>query len=84
MVVVFAGFAAGQLVMFQQMGFGLGVAILIDATLVRTILVPASMVLLGDRNWYMPKLLDWLPDFRVEPPSAPAPKTGRPGLTSHP
>ena len=84
MVAVFAGFAAGQLVMFQQMGFGLGVAILIDATLVRTVLMPAWMELLGDRNWYMPKFLDWLPDFRVEPPSAPAPKTGRPGLTSDP
>ena len=79
-----AGFAAGQLVMFQQMGFGLGVAILIDPTLVRTVLMPAWMELLGDRNWYMPKFLDWRPDFRVEPPSAPAPKTGRPGLTSNP
>ena len=75
MVAVFAGFAAGQLVMFQQMGFGLGVAILIDATLVRTVLMPAWMEMLGDRNWYMPKFLDWLPDFRVEPPSAPAPRT---------
>ena len=81
MVAVFAGFAAGQLVMFQQMGFGLGVAILIDATLVRTVLMPAWMEMLGDRNWYMPKFLDWLPDFRVEPPSAPAPRTGRPGIT---
>ena len=83
MVAVFAGFAAGQLVMFQQMGFGLGVAILIDATLVRTVLMPAWMEMLGDRNWYMPKFLDWLPDFRVEPPSAPAPTTGRPGVTGH-
>ena len=70
MVAVFAGFAAGQLVMFQQMGFGLGVAILIDATLVRTVLMPAWMEILGDHNWYMPKFLGWLPDFRVEPPSA--------------
>ena len=66
MVAVFAGFAAGQLVMFQQMGFGLGVAILIDATIVRTVLMPAWMELLGDRSWYMPKFLGWLPDFRVE------------------
>jgi hypothetical protein len=41
------------------------------------------MEMLGDRNWYMPKFLNWLPDFRVEPPSAPAPPTGRPGVTSH-
>jgi RND superfamily putative drug exporter len=48
MVAVFAGFAAGELVAFQQMGFGLAVAILIDATIVRTVLVPAAMQLLGD------------------------------------
>jgi len=72
MVAVFAGFAAGQLVMFQQMGFGLGVAILIDATIVRTVLMPAWMEILGDRNWYMPKFLDWLPDFRVEPSASAA------------
>jgi RND superfamily putative drug exporter len=66
MVAVFAGFASGQLVMFQQMGFGLAVAVLIDATLVRSVLVPASMALLGDRNWYLPRWLTWLPDLRVE------------------
>lgn len=54
MVAVFAGLAAGQLVMFQQMGFGLAVALLLDATLVRLLLVPASMTLLGKRNWYAP------------------------------
>ena len=51
MVAVFVGFATGDLVMFQQMGFGLAVALLIDATLVRSMLVPAAMELLGDRNW---------------------------------
>jgi len=66
MVVVFAGFAAGRLVMLQQVGFGLAVAILIDATIVRSILVPASMVLLGDRNWYFPKWLNWLPRVTIE------------------
>jgi RND superfamily putative drug exporter len=66
MVAVFGGFASGRLVMLQQMGFGLGVAVLIDATLVRTVLVPAAMALLGDANWYMPKWLKWLPDLRVE------------------
>jgi RND superfamily putative drug exporter len=54
MVAVFAGFATGQLVMFQQMGFGLGAAVLIDATLVRSVLVPAAMALLGRWNWWMP------------------------------
>jgi RND superfamily putative drug exporter len=66
MMAVFAGFASGQLVMFQQMGFGLAVAVLIDATIVRSVLVPASMTLLGDLNWYFPSWLRWLPDLRVE------------------
>ncbi len=69
MIVVFAGFAMGELVMFQQMGFGLAVAIFLDATVVRSVLVPASMALLGDRNWYLPRWLSWLPDFRVEGPA---------------
>jgi putative drug exporter of the RND superfamily len=66
MVAVFAGFAQGQLVMFQQMGFGLAVAILIDATLVRTVLVPAVMSLLGPLNWYLPGWLSWLPHLSIE------------------
>jgi RND superfamily putative drug exporter len=66
MVAVFSGFASGQLVMFQQMGFGLAVAVLLDATIVRSILVPAAMRLLGDRNWYLPRRLRWLPALRVE------------------
>ncbi len=57
MVAVFAGFAAGELVMFQQIGFGLAVAVLLDATLVRLVLVPASMTVLGERNWYAPRWL---------------------------
>ena len=61
MVCVFGGMATGELVMFQQMGFGLAVAVLIDATVVRTVIVPAAMELLGDRNWYLPS---WL---RVDP-----------------
>ncbi|MHB8858601.1 MAG: MMPL family transporter [Thermoleophilia bacterium] len=65
MVVVFSGFASGQLVMFQQMGFGLAVAVLLDATVVRTVLVPSTMELLGDWNWYLPRWLSWLPDFRM-------------------
>ncbi len=51
---------------FQQVGFGLAVAILIDATIIRMVLVPASMELLGDRNWYFPRWLEWVPDVRVE------------------
>jgi RND superfamily putative drug exporter len=66
MVAVFAGFAAGRLVSFQQMGFGLAAAVLLDATIVRTVLVPASMRLLGHRNWYFPRWLEWIPDISVE------------------
>jgi len=65
-VAVFAGFAAGELVMFQQMGFGVAVALLIDATLIRSVLVPAAMQLLGERNWYLPGWLEWLPHVDVE------------------
>jgi uncharacterized membrane protein YdfJ with MMPL/SSD domain len=72
-VAVFIGFAAGELVMFQQMGFGVAVALLIDATIVRSILVPAAMTLLGQWNWYLPRWLDWLPHVAVEGPA------GRPG-----
>jgi len=66
MVAVFGGFAAGDLVMFQQMGFGLAVAIIIDATIVRSVLVPATMTLLGDRNWYFPSWLAWIPEIHIE------------------
>ena len=66
MVAVFGGFASGDLVMFQQVGFGLAVAVFLDATIVRSVLVPASMRLLGARNWYLPSVLSWLPDVRVE------------------
>ncbi len=76
MVAVFAGFASGDLVMFQQMGFGLGVAILVDATIVRVVLMPATMELLGDRNWYLPHWLEWLPDLRVEGDALPQPQPG--------
>jgi RND superfamily putative drug exporter len=65
MVAVFGGFALGKMSMFQEMGFGLGVAVLVDATLVRTILVPATMELLGKYNWYLPKWLGWLPNVSL-------------------
>jgi putative drug exporter of the RND superfamily len=65
-IAVFSGFARGELVMFQQMGFGVAIALLLDATLVRLVLVPAAMQLLGERNWYLPSCLRWLPDILVE------------------
>ena len=66
MVAVFGAFASGQTIINQQVGFGLSVAILLDATLVRSVLVPATMEMLGARNWYLPCWLSWLPDIRVE------------------
>src|SRR5207249_1517575 len=60
-VAVFSGFAMGDLVMFQQMGFGVAVALLIDATIIRSVLLPAAMGLLGHWNWYLPSWLEWLP-----------------------
>lgn len=65
-VAVFSGFARGDLVMFQQMGFGIAVALLLDATVIRSVVVPATMELLGPRNWYLPSWLGWLPDVHVE------------------
>ena len=66
MVAVFGGFAAGDTIVNQQVGFGLAVAVFLDATLVRSVLVPASMEVLGKGNWYLPSWLSWLPDLRVE------------------
>jgi putative drug exporter of the RND superfamily len=69
-VVVFSGFARGQLVMFQQMGFGVAVALLLDATLIRMVILPSVLTLLDRRSWYLPRWLGWLP--RLEVDSAPA------------
>ena len=66
MVAIFGGFAAGDLIPVSQFGFGMAVAILLDATVVRIVLVPSTMKLLGNRNWYLPALLDWLPEIQVE------------------
>ena len=66
MVVVFAGMASGELVVFQQVGFGLAVAVILDATIIRMVLVPASMELFGDWNWYFPRVLEWLPRINIE------------------
>jgi RND superfamily putative drug exporter len=51
----------------KEMGIGLAAAVLIDATIVRAVLLPATMKLLGDWNWYLPKWLDWLPRLEHEP-----------------
>ncbi len=77
-VAVFSGFARGDLIMFQQMGFGVAVALLIDATVIRSVLLPSAMKLLGDWNWYLPRWLEWLPRVDAEgsarePARAPAP-----------
>ena len=79
-IAVFWGFAMGDTIAFQQMGFGVAVALLIDATIVRSVLVPAAMKLLGRHNWYLPSWLTWLPDVRVEGgerPAASAASSGR-------
>jgi putative drug exporter of the RND superfamily len=65
-VAVFSGFARGDLIMFQQMGFGVAVALLIDATIIRSVVLPSAMKLLGDANWYLPRWLEWLPRLQVE------------------
>ena len=66
MVAVFGAFASGKTVINQQVGFGLAFAITLDATLVRSVLLPATMSVLGRANWYLPSWLGWLPDLRVE------------------
>jgi putative drug exporter of the RND superfamily len=76
MASVFAGFALGELVMFQQMGFGLAVAVILDATIVRSVLVPSAMQLLGKANWYLPPILRWLPEIKTDG-ETPAPREGR-------
>jgi uncharacterized membrane protein YdfJ with MMPL/SSD domain len=79
MVCVFAVFATGSIILLQQLGVGLAVAVLIDATIVRGVLLPASMMLLGDRNWYLPSWLEWLPRLdHEEPVEKPKPPTAPP------
>jgi RND superfamily putative drug exporter len=66
MVCVFAVFATLSMLIFKQFGVGLAAAILIDATIVRAVLLPATMKLLGDWNWYLPRWLEWLPELQHE------------------
>ncbi len=78
MICVFGSFVLGDQRVLKLMGFGLAFAVFIDATVVRLVLVPATMELLGDRNWWFPKWLEWLPRIEVEgkalePAAAPQP-----------
>jgi len=73
MVAVFGLFASLSLIMMQQMGFGLAVAVLIDATVVRAVLLPSVMKLLGEWNWYLPTWLEWLPSLSPEGGRSPRP-----------
>ena len=72
MVGVFAIFATLSMLDFKMMGVGLATAIFIDATVIRAVLLPATMKLLGDWNWYLPKKLEWLPRISHEPHMEPA------------
>ena len=73
MVAVFAILATLAMIDFKMMGVGLATAVLIDATIVRAVLVPSAMKLLGDRNWYLPNWLEWLPRITTEPSVNPRP-----------
>ena len=78
MVGVFSIFGTISVIMLKQFGVGLAIAVLLDATIVRAVLLPSAMKLLGDRNWYLPRWLEWLPRFEHEPKleapeAAPAP-----------
>jgi putative drug exporter of the RND superfamily len=74
MVGVFAVFVTLTFIDFKEMGFGLAAAVLIDATIIRGVLLPASMKLLGEWNWYLPHWLEWLPRFGGEDDAAPPKK----------
>ena len=66
MVVIFGAFSQGSMLALQQLGFGLAVAVALDATIIRSVLVPSLMTIVGDTNWWLPKWLEWLPDVRIE------------------
>ena len=76
MVGVFSVFVTLSFIDFKELGIGLAVAVLIDATIVRGVLLPASMKILGDWNWYLPRWLEWLPRVGSERDVAPAPRPG--------
>src|SRR3954471_20618153 len=79
MVGVFGVFVTLTFIDFKEMGFGLAAAVLIDATIIRGVLLPASMKLLGEWNWYLPRWLEWLPRFGGEDDAAPPKQPQYPG-----
>lgn len=85
MVVVFAVFVTMKFSMIQQLGLGLAVAVFVDATLIRSIVLPAVMTLLGDWNWYLPSFLGWLPKVTIEAePESDLPADGLPEAPRRP
>ena len=78
MVFVFLTFATMSMVQLKEMGVGLAVAVLLDATIVRALLLPATMKLLGRYNWYLPRWLSWLPQVSSSTPPPPPPPPRRP------
>ena len=83
MVGVFAVFVTLSFLDFKELGLGLAVAVLIDATIIRGVLLPASMAVLGDRKWYLPSWLEWLPHIGDES-AAPPPREPPGSPTSRP
>jgi RND superfamily putative drug exporter len=83
MVAVFGLFASLSLIMLQQMGFGLAIAVLIDATVIRAVLVPSTMKILGEWNWYLPRWLEWLPSVTPEGGERPRSRPTGPGRHVH-
>ena len=79
---MFSIFATLPIIDMKEMGIGLAAAVLIDATLVRAVLLPATMMLLGDRNWYLPSWLGWLPRLEHEPAPATTAATGTAPVTA--
>jgi RND superfamily putative drug exporter len=71
MIAVFSIFALTRTLILKELGVGLAVAILLDATVVRAVLLPAVMTVLGERNWYLPRRLGWLPRLRLDETPAP-------------
>jgi len=83
MVLVFAAFVTIPFAFIQELGLGLAVAVLLDATVVRSVLLPASMTLLGDWNWWLPGFLRWLPRVTIEgDPEANTPSRERTALST--
>jgi len=78
MVFVFLTFATLSMIQLKEMGVGLAVAVLLDATIVRALLLPATMKLLGPRNWYLPRWLGWLPRSSQPAPPPAMPLGGPP------